>query len=81
MQLAEVVDKYRQIAGQFARPVPLESFGLGKKETEWLFSGLDEDYHISRFFQFSLVSGATPYTINGFPHSHVSIAAEIEKAL
>ena len=88
MELRAVVDKYKQLAGTFSRPVPLAAFGLERAETERLFSVFDEDYHISRFFHFTLdpqtEPGPTPivaYQINGFPHTHVSIDAEIESIL
>lgn len=88
MELRALVEKYKQIAGGFGRPVPLAAFGLDRAEAERLFSVLDEDYHISRFFHFTLdpqtEPGPTPivaYQINGFPHTHVAIDAEIETIL
>jgi hypothetical protein len=81
MQLRDLIEKYRTLAGGFGKAVPLESLGLNREETERLFSSLDEDYHISRYFHLSKLSGATAYTINGFPHSHVSIDAEIQTTL
>jgi len=85
MNLRDVVQKYRQLAGGFARPVPLAAFGLSQQQTERAFGIFDEDYHISRFFHFSLqpvAGGSTPaYLINGFPQSHVAIEAEIESIL
>ena len=80
----------------FGRPAPLEGFGLSRPETERLFSALDEDYHISRYFHFSdqrvaesgspdavtLPPDAIPaFRINGFPHTHVTIDAKIEEVL
>jgi hypothetical protein len=53
---------------------------LSRAETERLFSNYDEDYHISRFFQFSEFSGAS-YSINGVPATHVSLDAEVESIL
>lgn len=53
MSLRELVDRYTQLSGSFGRPVALASFGLDHRETERLFSAYDEDYHISRFFQFT----------------------------
>jgi hypothetical protein len=46
----------------------------------------DEDYHISRFFEFTfdrtLAQDSTrTYRINGFAQSHVSIAREVETIL
>ena len=82
MTLQETVEKYRVLAGDFGRPVPLTDFGLPRLETERLFSLFDEDYHISRFFHFSL--DTTPersaehiYRINDFTQSHVSLDQEI----
>jgi hypothetical protein len=54
MTLREVVERYRAIAGDFGRPVALGAFGLERQEAERLFSAFDEDYHISRFFHFTL---------------------------
>jgi hypothetical protein len=81
MRLTEIVEKYRQLAGGFGKSVPLANFGFTREETEKLFSDLDEDYHISRFFHFSMAVGATAFTINGFAQSHLSIDADIQKAL
>lgn len=88
MELRAVVEKYRQLAGGFGQPVPLAAFGLDRAQTEQIFSVFDEDYHISRFFHFTLdpqtEPSATPivaYQINGFPHTHVTIDAEIETIL
>lgn len=80
MQLREVVDKYRQLAGAFGQPAPLACFGLSQQETERVFSIYDEDYHISRFFHFANLSGDA-YQINGFPNTHVTLDAEIESIL
>jgi len=60
--------------------VALSSFALSPAETERLFSGYDEDYHISRFFHFSQDAG-TPFFINGFPATHVAIDSEIQSIL
>jgi hypothetical protein len=84
--LRNIVEKYRQLAGGFARPIALADFGLSPEETERVFGIFDEDYHISRFFHFSLQpdvakrSGQT-YQINGFPQSHVALDSEIESIL
>jgi hypothetical protein len=80
MPLKELVVQYRSLGGEFGRPVALSAFKLSPAETERLFSGYDEDYHISRFFHFSETSG-TSFSINGFPATHVSIDAEIETIL
>ncbi len=83
MDLKAIVERYRAIA-QFGESVPLEAFGLSRAETERVFSILDEDYHISRFFHFSdqrTKASARVFRINGFEHTHVSIDAEIETIL
>ena len=80
MPLHELVDKYRSLAGAFGLPVALSAFALTRAETERLFSGYDEDYHISRFFHFSEAGGET-FSINGIPATHVSIDAEIQTIL
>jgi hypothetical protein len=80
MNLREVVEKYLAIAGGYGRIVALAGFGLDRAQTERVFAALDEDYHISRYFHFSGVSG-TSYTINGFDHTHVSIDAGIKEVL
>ncbi len=58
----------------------LSVFGLTNVETGRLFSGYDEDYHISRFFRFSEATGEK-FIINGIPATHVSLDAEIETIL
>ena len=80
MTLSQIVEKYLAIAGGFTFLAPLADFGMERAEVERIFSALDEDYHISRYFHFSRVSGAA-YTINGFEHTHVSIDAEVQEAL
>jgi hypothetical protein len=80
MSLGDLVRLYRSQAGSFGEPVALFAFGLTKAETERLFSGYDEDYHISRFFQFSESAGQK-FSINGIPATHVSIDAEIQSIL
>ncbi len=80
MPLRELVDRYLSAAGTFGIPVALSAFALGHAEIERLFSGYEEDYHISRFFHFSQDAGA-PFSINGFPATHVAIDAEIQSIL
>ncbi len=80
MPLRELVRLYCSLAGKFREPVALSAFGLTKAETERLFSGYDEDYHISRFFQFSEAAGEK-FSINGIPATHVSLDSEIESIL
>ena len=83
MTLREVVERYRSLAGGFGKPVALRAFGLEREGDERLFTAFDEDYHISRFFHFTLapVAPADSYSINSFPQSHVSLDAEIETIL
>lgn len=80
MPLQELVAKYRALAGEFGQPVALSGFALTRPETERLFSGYDEDYHISRFFHFSQAQGET-FSINGIPATDVSLDAEIQSIL
>ena len=80
MPLRELVDRYLSVAGKFGIPVALSSFGLSQVETERLFSGYDEDYHISRFFHFSQDTGEQ-FSIDGFPATHVLIDSEIQSIL
>jgi hypothetical protein len=80
MPLRDLVRLYRSLASNFGEPVALSAFGLTSAETESLFSGYDEDYHISRFFQFSEGAG-DKFSINGIPATHVAIDAEIQTIL
>jgi hypothetical protein len=80
MPLPELVRLYRSHAANFGEPVALSAFGLPTPETERLFSGYDEDYHISRFFHFSESTGEK-FSINGIPATHVSLDPEIETIL
>jgi hypothetical protein len=80
MPLRQLVDRYLVLAGTFNTPVALSSFGLATPETESLFSSYNEDYHISRFFQFSNSAG-TSYNIDNEPATHIAIAAEISSIL
>jgi hypothetical protein len=80
MPLRELVRLYLQHAGEFGKPVALSAFGLAAIEIESIFSGYDEDYHISRFFQFSETAGQK-FCINGFFATHVALDREIESIL
>ena len=80
MALPELVRLYRSHAVNFGDSVALSAFGLPTSETERLFSGYDEDYHISRFFHFSESTGEK-FSINGIPATHVSLDPEIETIL
>lgn len=80
LNLAEIVAKYLDAARGYGKPIPMSSLGLSQRQIEEAFSAFDEDYHISRFFQFSRVSG-TEYQIDGFPQTHVAIDADIQSIL
>ena len=80
MPLRELVRLYLQHAGAFGKPVALSSFGLPENETEKIFSGYDEDYHISRFFQFS-EAGGQQFSINGSSATHIALHPEIQSIL
>jgi hypothetical protein len=80
MPLPELIRLYRSLASEFGRPVALSAFGLTNAETERLFSGYDEDYHISRFFQFFEGAGEK-FSINGILATHVVLDAEIQSIL
>jgi hypothetical protein len=80
MPLRELVNRYRSLAGEFGKPVPLAAFQLSDAETKRVFSAYDEDYHISRFFHFTQAEGSR-FSINGIPATHVSLDAEIESIL
>jgi hypothetical protein len=80
MTLSQIVEKYLAIAGGFTFLAPLADFGMQRSEVERVFSALDEDYHISRYFHFSQVSGPA-YKINGFEQTHISIDEEIQSVL
>jgi len=81
MSLQELVQRYRGLVHAFGDPVAISRFGFSVEEADRLFSGFDEDYHISRFFNFTEESGAQPHSINGFPATHVAIDPEIESIL
>lgn len=90
MNLRELVERYRALAGGYGRPVHLSEFGLPKAELERVFSVYDEDYRISRYLKLSRspdpenrprTGGERLYTINGFEYSHVAIEAGIEAVL
>ena len=78
--LKDVVERYAALAGEFGRAVALSEFGYGIKETQKLFSSLDEDYHISRFLHFSRASGEI-HTIGGEEVTHIAIDPEVNSLL
>ena len=78
--LREIVERYASLAGSFGDAVALSEFALGLEETQNLFSALDEDYHISRFFHFHHEHG-NEYSINGEKATHVVIDPDIRLVL
>jgi hypothetical protein len=81
MSLKELTDLYRSLVHAFGDPIPISKFGFSIEETERLFSGFDEDYHISRYFHFTEQSASQRYSIDGFPATHIAIDPEIETIL
>jgi hypothetical protein len=80
LSLKEAVDRYSSLAKQWGDPVALEAFALDPEETIKLFTFLDEDYHISRFVNFSFDHGRL-YLISGNPSTHIHIDAAIRDLL
>ena len=80
MSLKELTDLYRKLVHASGDPIPISKFGFSVAEAERLFSGFDEDYHISRFFHFTDSTGEK-FSINGIPATHVSLDGEIETIL
>jgi hypothetical protein len=80
LSLPQVVAKYQALAGEFGTPAALSGFGLTKAETEQLFSDYNEDYHISRFFDFTEADGEK-FSINDVPATHLSIDSEVRSIL
>ena len=90
MDLAAFVKKYTELSRPSGGPVHLSQFGLGKAETEEMFSTFDDDYQISRYMVLSRETDeglasyppdARVYSINGFEVSHVSLAPSILKVI
>lgn len=86
MDLAAFVQRYLEVAGEFARPVALSRLGLRKQELEGTLSVLDEDYQISRYMFLSrasdlVVANHNLYRINGFEYSHVSFDSGIQQLI
>ena len=72
MTLKMMVDRYRALAREWRTPAALSEFGLSAAETDKLFGGLDEDYHISRHLHFSRAKGPI-YRISGEEVTHIAI--------
>jgi len=85
VELKDIIARYKQITGgEFGRAVGMQEFGLAFEEAERVFSQYDEDYHISRYFHFSDQRSAAreaAFSINGFPHTHVTLDPEVEEIL
>ena len=81
MDLRQIVELYKKLAGGFGKALPLSAFGLPQKEIERIFGALDEDYHLSRFVYFNNLSGAEAFSINGFPQTHVTIESGVTETL
>ncbi|HXH68231.1 MAG TPA: hypothetical protein VNI81_13590 [Candidatus Limnocylindrales bacterium] len=80
LNLQQVVDRYSALAKQWGDPVALEDFALDPEQTIKLFTSLDEDYHISRYVNFSMGHGRL-YLISGNPSTHIQIEAAIRELL
>jgi hypothetical protein len=78
--LQDLIVRYRHLVHAFGDPAALSAFGFSDSDTERLFSAYDEDYHISRFFDFSESEGQR-FSINGVPATHVAFSPEIETIL
>ena len=78
--LRVVVNRYKELATGAGEPVALGAFGLSHEETVKVFSGLDEDYHISRHLHFSREEGPS-YRISGEEVTHVAIDAAVSSLL
>ncbi len=89
MTIAEAVKRYLEIAGEFGRAAPLESFGLSKAETEKAFSAWDEDYQINRYLlltgEVREISGQgkpfEAFSINGYECTHITFQPHIQELL
>lgn len=80
LNLKEVVERYCKLSGKFCVPVPLAGFDLGVEETTAVFTSLDEDYHISRFFHFTKVAGKC-FEVSGERVTHIAIEEGIKTLL
>lgn len=81
VELGEIVEKYLAAAGAYGQPVALGSLGFSREDVERVLGIYDEDYHISRYFHFSVQPAAESFNINGFPQSHLTIDSGVESVL
>jgi len=90
VNLTDAVRTYLGLTGGFDRPLHLSQFGLGKNETERIFSAWDEDYQISRYMVLSRegedMLGEYPddvrvFHINGQESTHVRFRPGIQQFL
>jgi hypothetical protein len=72
MPFGEIVKRYQSLAGSFGSPVALSAFQLAPEQTGAIFTAMDEDYHISRYLNFS-AEGGEEYVISGSAVTHVRI--------
>lgn len=80
MRLNELIERYLAASGGYGESAALGSLGLSRAEAESTLSQFDEDYNISRFFNFQNQAGEA-FEINGFPQTHVTIDAAIRSIL
>ena len=84
MQLKELVSRYRELSRETGEAVTLTEFALPKEEFERELAAFDDDYHISRFFEFSRDEKESPdaaYNINGVKCTHLKILPGIDGLL
>jgi len=72
LSLKDIVERYAAVAKKFGDPVALSDFGLTPEDTVSLFNSFDEDYHISRYLNFSTQPGRE-YLIDGTLVTHLRI--------
>lgn len=80
LRLNELIERYLAVSGGYGRSAALSALGFPRTDTERALSQFDEDYNISRFFQFQNRTGET-FQINGFPQTHISIDPAIQSIL
>jgi len=80
LRLSELIERYLAASGGYGEAAALGALGLSRAETENTLSQFDEDYNISRFFNFQNQSGEA-FEINGFRQTHVTIDAAIRSIL